>query len=450
MTSSAPNSPDPGRRGRRIAWALQTLGLVVALAGLTGYWSTRDVERSQLSVSQRELLGVAAEDFTVSFVVAGRDRFYADCPGCSLPIYGAAGRIVGWRYTGPRSPDGANTDTVLYVQVVNDDVTIVALPRDLWMEGWNGRINSIFIRRGADGLRRAAEDVLGLPVDYHVIINLDIFKGLVDALGGVEVDVPHAMRYVDVAGGLNIDLRPGAQVLDGRGAADFVRYRQTQRGDFDRLDRVKMLAHAMLARLRELHVGAITRLPAVVDTFFDDVETNASPALVRELLPRVPRMRIHAATLPVIELETDSRLLVDRLAVDRFLAETFGGTAHALAEVPAALLQVVNRSGRDGLEERYAERLVAMGVPAEVLLLASAPLDPAPTRLVATSPHWLDAEYYADLLGVGKQQIDRLPNVQGQEIGLQLVLGEDAPEPGAGGTPEQLVALLTIGPGGDP
>jgi hypothetical protein len=118
--------------------------------------------------------------------------------------------------------------------------------------------------------------------------------------------------------------------------------------------------------------------------------------------------------------------------------------------VPAALLQVVNRSGRDGLEERYAERLVAMGVPAEVLLLASAPLDPAPTRLVATSPHWLDAEYYADLLGVGKQQIDRLPNVQGQEIGLQLVLGEDAPEPGAGGTPEQVVALLILGPGGDP
>jgi polyisoprenyl-teichoic acid--peptidoglycan teichoic acid transferase len=337
----------------------------------------------------------------------------------------------------------------LYVQIVNDDVTIVALPRDLWMEGWNGRINSIFVRRGGDGLRRAAEDVLGLPVDYHVVINLDIFERLVDALGGVEVNVPHAMRYTDRAAGLFIDLSPGVQVLDGENAAGFVRYRQTQRGDFDRLDRVKVLAHAMLARVRDLHVGAITRLPALIDTFFDDVDTNASPALVREMLPRVPRLRIQAATLPVIEQEDDTRLLVDRLTVDRFLAETFGGTARALAEAPDVTLQVVNRSGREGLEERYAERLIAMGVPAGTLVLSSASFDPTPTRLVATAPHWLDADFYADLLDVGKQQIDRLPAAQGRAVGLQLVLGDDAPEPGAGAAPDRLVAQSTLPLGGN-
>ena len=437
-------------RTRRLAWALQALGLVVALVGLGGFWVTRDVARAELTLSQRELLGVAAEDFTASFIVAGRDRFYADCEGCTAPIYGADGAIVGWRYTGPRSADGTNTDTILFVQVVNDDVTIIALPRDLWMEGWNGRLNSIFIRRGADGLRRAAEDVLGVPVDYHVIINLDIFKSLVDALGGVEVNVPHAMRYVDVAGGLNIDLRPGPQVLDGQRAADFVRYRQTQRGDFDRLDRVKLLAHAMLQRVRDLHVGAITRLPALVETFFDDVETNASPALVRTLLPRLPHLRINAATLPVVEFEDDSRLFVDRLLVDAFLAQTFGGSARAVAQVPEAPLQVVNRSGREGLEERYAERLVAMGVPEVQLLLTSAPVDPAPTRMVATAPHWTDADFYAELLGVGKQQIDRLPLVAGRTVGLQLVLGEDAPEPGAGAVPQTLLSVADPTLGGNP
>lgn len=449
MTRSVPSPADDARRSRRLAWTLQVVGVLVALAGLAGFWLTRDVQRSPLSVAQRELLGAGAEDFAVSFVVAGRDRFYADCEGCSTPIYNADGVIVGWRYSGPRSADGANTDTILFVQVVNDDVTLIALPRDLWMEDWNGRINSIYIRRGADGLRRAAEDVLGLPVDYHAIINLDIFKRLVDALGGVEVNVPHTMRYVDVAGGLDIDLRPGPQVLDGQGAADFVRYRQTQRGDFDRLDRVKMLAHALLARVRELHLGTITRLPALIDTVFEDVETNATPALVRELLPRVPRLRIQAATLPVIELETDARLLVDRTVVDAFLAGTFGGTARVLAEAPAATLQVVNRSGREGLEQRYAERLVAMGIPAETLVLTTAALDPAPTRMIATAPHWLDADFYADLLSIGKQQIDRLPFAQGQQIGLQLVLGEDAVEPGVGGTPERLAALRTP-PGGNP
>ena len=450
MTSSVPSTPERARSRRRLAWALQGLGIAVALVGLAGFWLTRDVARAELSESQRELLGAAAEDFTVSFVVAGREPFYADCPGCTTPIYGADGVITGWRYSGPRSADGANTDTILYVQVVNDDVTIVALPRDLWMEGWNGRINSIFIRRGADGLRRAAEDVLGVPVDYHVIINLDIFERLVDALGGVEVNVPHRMLYTDRAAGLFIDLFPGVQRLDGEAAAGFVRYRQTQRGDFDRLDRVKLLAHAMLARVRTLHVGAVTRLPALADTFFDDVETNASPALVRALLPRVPRVRIQAATLPVVELEDDTRLLVDRLAVDRFLADTFGGTARTIAETPDTTLHVLNRSGREGLEDRYVARLVAMGVPEASIVVGTGSLDPAPTRLVATAPHWLDADFYADLLGVGKQQIDRLPSVQGRAVGLQLVLGDDAPEPGAGATPGGLLALSTLPTGGNP
>ncbi len=450
MTNSPTSTPDPVRRRRRLAWALQGVGLLVAVVGLAGFWMTRDVARAELTLSQRELLGVAAEDFTASFVVAGREPFYADCEGCATPIYGTGGAIVGWRYTGPRGPDGANTDTILFVQVVNDDVTIIALPRDLWMEGWNGRANSIFIRRGADGLRRAAEDVLGVPVDYHVVINLDIFERLVDAFGGVEVNVPHVMRYTDRAAGLFIDLSPGVQVLDGENAAGFVRYRQTARGDFDRLDRVKLLAHAMLARVRELHVGAITRLPALIDTFFDDVDTNASPALVRELLPRIPRLRIQAATLPVIEQEDDTRLLVDRIAVDRFLAETFGGTARVMAEAPDVTLQVVNRSGRDGLEERYAERLIAMGVPVDTLVLSSAPFDPTPTRLVATAPHWLDADFYADLLDVGKQQIDRLPAAHGRAVGLQLVLGDDAPEPGAGAAPVRLAAQSTLPPGGNP
>lgn len=430
MTPSTAN-PDlepSARRRRRQAWLLQGAGVLVALAGLVGFWLTRDVARTELTETQRELLGVAAGDFTASFVVAGKDRFYDDAE--AIPIYGAGGAIVGWRHTGVSHADGVNTDTILYVQIVNDDVTMIAIPRDLYLEAWQARINTRYAVHGADGLRRAVEDVLGLPVDYYAIINLDIFKNVVDALGGVEVNVPTRMYYRDVAGGLTIDLQPGAQVLDGKGAADFVRYRMTPRGDYDRLDRVKTLAYAMLARVRELHVLAVTRLPELVDTFFGDVETNASPALVRELLPRIGRLRIQAATLPTVESETDSRQFLDRVQVETFLAATFGGTARAFAETPDTVLHVLDRSGRDDLGERYRERLVGMGVPEERIVVTTSSLDPTPTRVVAVPSHWEDADYYTDLLGLGKQTIDRLPSVQGRAIGVQLVLGEDAAVPG--------------------
>ncbi|CAN5635187.1 hypothetical protein BH23DEI1_BH23DEI1_09640 [soil metagenome] len=402
--------------------------MCVAFAGLVGFWFTKDVARAELSVTQRELLGVGERDFTASFVLAGRDRFYAE--GYSRPIYGAEGRIVGWRYTGPVDADGTLTDTIIYVQIVNDQVTMISIPRDVYLERWQTRINAMYYHQGADGLRRTVEDVLGVPVDYYAVINLDIFKNLVDALGGVQVTVPFDMRYTDIAGGLRIDLRAGPQLLDGKGASDFVRYRQTARGDFDRIDRVKTVAFAMLARLRDLNVRAVAALPELIDTLFEDVETNATPALARSLLGRIGRLQINAATLPTIESETSTLQFVDRGATERFLAATFGGATRVLAEAPDVLLHVQNRSGVEGLEERYRDRLVAMGVPEDRVVLSAASLDPVPSRLVATTTHWGDADFYGDLLSLGKQTIDRLPNVQGRPIGVLLVLGADAIVPG--------------------
>lgn len=60
-------------------------------------------------------------------------------------------------------------------------------------------------------------------------------------------------------------------------------------------------------------------------------------------------------------------------------------------------------------------------------------------RLVVTAPHWDDAAYYAALLGVGMQQIDRLPTVAGRVVGVQLVLGDDARGPHFG--PPALAAV---------
>jgi hypothetical protein len=270
------------------------------------------------------------------------------------------------------------------------------------------------------------QDLLGLPVDYYAVINLDLFENVVDALGGVEVNVPYRMDYADHAQQLFIDLYPGPQVLDGEGAAGFVRFRESVRGDLDRLDRVKSLAFAMLQRLRDLNVRAVAMLPELIDVVFADVETNASPALVRELLPRLARIELRSATLPTYEQEGSSAAFLDRRDVEAFLAATFGGEARAWVDAPEARVHVVDRTGREGTGAAYVAQLVAMGVPEEHLVLTEASFDPAPSRLVVTAPHWTDADYYAALLGVGKQQIDRLPAVAGRAVGIQLVLGDDA------------------------
>lgn len=392
-----------------------------------GYWWTRDAQRTELGEQQRQLLGVTEDEAPVaSFVVAGRDILYGE--GDATPIYGEGGAIVGWDFDGYVSQRGINTDTILYVNVIGSEVTMIAIPRDLFIGSGTRRINGALAREGPDGLVRRVEALMGLPIDYYAIIDLQIFQDVVDALGGVEVNVPERMYYRDVAGGLTIDFQPGPQLLDGQAASEFIRYRQFRRGDIDRLDNVKRLAYAMLAKVKQLNVRAVTVVPDLVSTYLDQVETNASPALIRRLLPRLADLEIRSATLPTVEVERDGAqgLDVDASEVQAFLATTFGGTARASLGPPDGTLLVTDRSGREGLGAWYRDRLLAFGVPEDRIVLREGSFDPSGTRVLATADAWTAADYYAELLGTGKQQVETLAPVEGRAVAMELVLGGDA------------------------
>ena len=413
-------------------------GVLLALVGLSGYWLTRDVHRSPLSDEQRQLLGISGNTFHASFVVAGRDILYTAAE--ADPIYGRNSRgetiITGWNYKGQRSTAGTNTDTVLYVDIKGGDIRMVAIPRDVYLRDAGYRINGVYIREGADGLRDRVSAILGVPVDYYVILKMDLFQDLVDALGGVDVNVPYAMNYDDNVGNLHIHFPAGPRHMDGADAARFIRYRHTVRGDIDRLDNVKRLAYAMLGRVEQLNVRAVTKVPELMNTFFKDVETNVSPALMRQLTSRIGDMALkETATVPTEEVQISgvgTVLQVDAQQVNTFMAETFGGTPRVFTDAPDTPLLITNRSGEDGLATSYRDRLVALGVPADrVLAREDTTVDPTPTRLLATLPAWQDADYYASLLHAGKQQVDRLESYQRREVQIELVLRARCREHGA-------------------
>ena len=70
------------------------------------------------------------------------------------------------------------------------------------------------------------ENILGIDIDYYVKVDLDAFKDIVDAVGGVEFDVQERLYYSDPAQGLYINLYPGPQLLDGEKAEMLVRFRE--------------------------------------------------------------------------------------------------------------------------------------------------------------------------------------------------------------------------------
>lgn len=411
---------------------LQLAGLLLAIVGLTGFWSNRDVERVALTTEQRALVNPAGEEFHVSFVIAGRDY---DISSYAPPCEWVGNNCVRERPGTFRL--GGRTDTILYVNIAGDDLSLIAIPRDIWLPQWQTKINAMYGYQKAEGLKRSVEEIIGVPIDYYAVINIDIFEGLVDAVGGVQVNIPYDMYYRDNAAGLLIDFDEGPAHLNGEDASKFVRYRNTRRSDFDRMDNVKRLAYALLGRVKELNVRAVGALPALMDTFFADVETNASPSLVRQMLPRLANLRItRTATLPTEEIELEGGIEALRYRpdeVERFLAATLGGTPRTSAEAPDATLLITNRSGEEGLEAWYRQRFITLGVPAEQVITRTASYEPGPSRIQATGSFWSEADFYALLLRTGKQQIDRLPIVGQQQADLELVLGTDASAPGRNG-----------------
>ncbi|GIW69257.1 MAG: hypothetical protein KatS3mg101_0004 [Patescibacteria group bacterium] len=102
------------------------------------------------------------------------------------------------RLTGAESSRNILTDTILIASIgkVDKDVVLISLPRDLWVKspaGYSCKINEVYAYskegEGASNLRSVIQDVLGIPIHYHIMVSFDLFKEIVDTLGGIEITV---------------------------------------------------------------------------------------------------------------------------------------------------------------------------------------------------------------------------------------------------------------------
>jgi LCP family protein required for cell wall assembly len=144
-----------------------------------------------------------------------------------------------------------NTDVLMLASVSADqsEIVLISLPRDTvdvpLADGsvWRPKINGLFAERGIDELVGAMSALHGVPIDGYVMIDMDDFAALVDAVDGVTVNPPAPI--VDPPIGLNI--QPGEQVLDGPTALSYVRSRLDQ--DYGRMGRQQEVITELVARL---------------------------------------------------------------------------------------------------------------------------------------------------------------------------------------------------------
>ena len=127
------------------------------------------------------------------------------------------------------------TDTMLLISYnpSNKNTTIVSIPRDTLINenGSRYKINAAYPMGGDSKVVSVVEELLPVNINYLVKIDYEAFRGIIDAIGGVEMDIEQDMFYDDDGQNLHINFKKGTTVLlDGEKAEEFFRWRKNNDG----------------------------------------------------------------------------------------------------------------------------------------------------------------------------------------------------------------------------
>jgi LCP family protein required for cell wall assembly len=192
-----------------------------------------------------------------------------------------------------------STDVMFTVRVGDGLTRITQVPRDTFVETAETgaqKINALYATAGIEPTRTMVGTLLGTNVPKHLKVNLRAVERVAEALGGVEVDVPKRMFYVDNAQGLYIDLYPGRQTLQGKDLEGFLRFRHDETGDLGRMERQRLVINEVFRKLAQ--PSTLVRLPALLKIAGEDIDTNLSPLEFSKLAADMARSKMSTERLP--------------------------------------------------------------------------------------------------------------------------------------------------------
>lgn len=313
-------------------------------------------------------------------------------------VYGSSPEYSGYHRRAPERFRGL-ADTILLVRLDPgaNRVVVLSIPRDVWVNlpghGWH-KVNAASPLGGPDLMKEAVARITGVRADRYVVVSTEALRRGVDALGGVRVCVEKPMRYRDAAAGLEIDLEPGCQVLDGKKAEGYLRFRKDALGDIGRIQRQQTFFHAL--KEQALSPFGLLRLPravAAVEPYFrTDLSREEKGAILGFALKQP-----HLVSLLLPGNFGAGGWKVDEEALRQLLAVYFDGEAPVeKGGLRGRLVALVYGPGQEALVEKARSRLRELGLR---VLLYPVDLPPSRTEVVENGPGLL-AQALGEALGV--------------------------------------------------
>jgi len=271
-----------------------------------------------------------------------------------------------------------------------------------------------------------------VPVDRYVRVSTESLRELVDLLGGVEVNVPQRMVYQDMTQGLNIDLEPGWQTLNGDQAEQFARFRSDGNGDIGRVQRQQMLMKALRERLT--HPTVIPRLPQVMRVMMRHIDTNltleeilALANVAMEVDPENLRMVMLPGRFSSLDEYIASYWILDPVATQQVMNNFFeldtvallsSDENQAVTNLPIA---VQNASGQSQVAGEVADYLRGEGFR-NVYVISDWSSELQRTQVIAQRGDLRSAELVSSVLDLGRVVAESTGDLESE---LTIRVGRD-------------------------
>lgn len=181
--------------------------------------------------------------------------------------------------------EGNPTRSDVIMLVTIDPVTkraqLLSLPRDTYVdiEGHEGKtkLGHSYAYGGEKLAEETVENFLDVKIDYYATVDYNAVERLVDAVGGIDVDIPFDYSYEDtyVVPNLHIDFKKGKQKLDGANAVRYLRIRKIYEDqDIDRIQVQQRFLMQLFDKVKRPMM--ILKIPELIDIALDNIETNLS------------------------------------------------------------------------------------------------------------------------------------------------------------------------------
>lgn len=371
-----------------------------------------------------------------------RDRLNILCLGVDYNYDNLAQHHTKW----------ARSDTMFVISIdkKGQSLNVVSIPRDLRVEipgVGTDKINAAFANKELGDLplaKRTVETLLGVPMDHTVVIKEYAAVAIVNAVGGVSVNVEKDMDYDDNWGHLHIHLKKGQQKLNGDQAVGFVRFRHDEEGDRGRIRRQQVFLDALL---RELKKPSYTTYNEVAKIFKENILTDLTVAEmidVANIYRKFDRKKMKTAKLDGADVDIDGVSFIQpdeteiHRVVNRMLMDRQGFYPDEVK------IQVLNGSGVEGAARGFADMLAAQGYDVTDVDLATTK---APETYIEDHRNLPDAHRALQDL-MGKTRIIDGRSKVNPKADITIVIGQDwttrakpyesqTPAP-QGGTPQAL------------